>query len=311
MGAIEIFDKRFKQRFKDVSRANMGRLTDRLLSLFDAPEFHFCRATMGRYYFKYPEISFDRETAAKILLAHFEDDCFSIFDHSEKKEGRRERQSFITDKYPDAAKVRVNWDTFVGELMERYLQSPERPVSESINFFEDRPPKNLREWALANTYAFFDISQTLRYYEQLFALYFPEYPFMKQVSTKKYRRYARYIGNGLYVGFYVDFSFIERELKMTYLELPHLHIEIFSSRLTSHIPMLDYLRGDKDLPIAQVQTCYFIGGIESRVGNSSESSVELQKKLCFHFAVQSFYMKIYMEEVERILLQCVNEISLL
>lgn len=317
MGNIHLFDKKFRERFREISQERMVKITNRLLSLFDTPEFHFCRSTMHRYYFKYPKIHFDKETASGILSSFFEGGNFSIVDYSEKRL-TREHKSFVTDESSVPEQSGLNWRAFVEELQNRYWAGVAGSGLEEFNFYKDRAPKNLKERVLSgelpvlidgrpaeNKYSFFDVNQTLKYYEKLFALVLPEYPLQKEVSNKKIRRYAKDIGNGLNLGFYVDYSALERELKNGYLEFPPLMIEAFSSRLTQPIPELDYLNGQTEQPIARIHPFYFMGyPVDTRVGNSSESSEELRKKLHFRFEVFAFYTRIYLEAIAEILIDC-------
>ena len=317
MAASVTFDTSFRIAFKEVSRKNMQSTIDRLLNLFDTPENHFCRATMHRFYFKYPTMYFDKEIASKILMTLFEGAYFSILDITDKATfNHRVSYSFVTDSSSMQEQAMLNWNAFVKELQRKYLEI--LPKEDEPNFFEDRPPKNLREKILNSEiqievdgktiirkYSFFNVKEVLKYYEVLLALYYPEYPMVKEASSKKIKRYGRDVGNGMYLGFFVDFSFIEKELRNNYLEFPKIKIEVFSRGLTSPIIESAYLKGQTDGAIARVNPFYFMGNfISYRIGDSSEGTSDIQQKLHFYFRVNSFYTKIYLDEVANILAVC-------
>jgi hypothetical protein len=306
-----LYDAAFKERFEAVSKLHINKLISKLLGLFETSEFHYCRATMHRYYLKYPKIAFDKAIASKILLTFFEGGAFSIFDFT-KANASVQFPSLVTDSQSsdESSLSNLNWNTFFNELQSKYYDEFYYPL-EIVCLFEDREPRNLKEQILVSEikvryadgfmpskYSFFDIKGVLKVYERLIELYYPEYPLIKEVSTKRLKRYGHDIGNGMCLGFCVDYSILEAELKNSYLEFPSLKIEIFSIDLTHSISESVYLGGESDSPIARVNLFYFMGNfIHNRVGDSSDDSDWLQKKLCFYFAVNSFYTKIYLEEI--------------
>src|SRR5437870_1935061 len=76
-----LFDKGFKQKFKEVSLFNKDAIINKLLALFDMPQYHFCRAVMHLFYIKFPEVTFDKKLASEILLLFFEKGFFSMPDY--------------------------------------------------------------------------------------------------------------------------------------------------------------------------------------------------------------------------------------
>ena len=309
-----IFNSVFKEKFTTLSEINKDRIIKRLLSLFDLPEDHFCRATMYRYYFKYPKIEFNKEIASKILFSFFQEGSFSIVDYTCISKSPSSLQlTFVTDSYDvkEGHTAILNWMKFLTDLEDKHWEKFPL-LLEKVDFFEDREPKNLREKVLyfgvkdshsdkflSNKYLFFNINFILNYYEKLISLYFPEYLLIKKVSKKKLKRYGKKIGEKSYLGFCIDYSALESELKMGYIEFPIISIEIFSIDMIEFPSEKKYLNGSTESPIIRVKLFYFMGNfIDNRVGNSSESSELLQKKLHFHFVVNSFYTKIYLEEIE-------------
>jgi len=323
-----IFSKRFKNDFKKNSSLNKHVLLDKLITLFDMPEYHFCRATMHQFYIKFPQLSFDKELASEILLRYFEKGFFSIPDYNLSFYTEEDTSDDDNDNLAEATKEdlaiiekksSLNWLGFFQKIQDIYWSdSPNNELLERFNFFESREPKNLREKFLSseNTvrangklitskYLFFNIKQVLKYYEKLFLLYFHEYPLNIKASTRTTKRYAKKLENGIHLAVMVDYGFLESELKMGYLEFPSLKVEIFSDALILPIKETTYLSGEMDCAIARIDLFYFMGHfIGNRVGNVSESSEVLQKKLHFYFNVQLYYMKIYLETIERILIQC-------
>lgn len=308
MSESVLFDKKFLSDFEEISSKMMSELVENLCGLFDTSEFHFCRSTMSRFYFKYPKVKFDREVASDILSKIFDGGKFSII-NLDKIPSR----NYIAYTFPTEENARSggnisdeNWSNFHREIQEKYWDEKKDHTLPKLNFFELREAKTLREKALVDgidpTYKFFNVREVLQYYENLIAIFFPEYVFMKDSSNKKIKRYGKDIGNGLCVGFIINYSFLEGELKNGYLELPDITIEIFSKDVNRFIPEIEYLKGDEVKPIGRVALCYFMGHIvNKRLGSSSETEEILYKKLYFAFNVRSFYTRIYLEQLERVL----------
>ncbi|MCF6405520.1 hypothetical protein L3C95_21630 [Chitinophaga filiformis] len=320
MENISLFNDTFREFLKETSKKRTDKFITRLSSLFDTPEFHLCRSTMEDYYFKYPKIRLDKETACKMLSHRFKEGLLSVVDYrtllDDDLGDECDEDSFEIDDPSTWKQASLNWYAFEQELLNKYWASIEKP--ENFIFYKDRDPNGIREMVLsgqlvvsisgeplATLYSFFDVSPTLKYYEKLFAQFLPEYPLQKEVSTKKIKRYAKDIGNGIKLGFYVNYAALEKELKYGYLEFPPFLIEAFSSQLAHPITESNYLKGQIDQPIIRIQPFHFMGTpSDSRLGDSSERVEELQKKLHFHFAVFAFYARIYLKEVAEILLAC-------
>ena len=315
-------DENFREAFKKVSLKNKGKLLAELSGVFELPEFHFSRCVLNRYYKKIFEINFNKDLALRVLLNFFGDASFSIFDYSAPcyggyPIGKREivnDDELIIDSLV-LKDINSNWFHFVLRIKDHYWENEENidaflKVS-NFDLYEDRLPKNQREKMLASyktivdgeekniKYNFFDISRTLSYYIKLINMFFPDFTLVQHLSNKKVKRFGKKIANDIFVGLYVDFSFLEKELSQTYLELPQISVEVFSSEINSFIKEEVSLVNQSLYPIGRINLYYFMGNpISTRIGSSFENEEILKKDLFFYMNTYAFYLKKYIRVIE-------------
>lgn len=314
-----IINRDFKLNFKKVAILNKNLLLNELFKILELPERHYYHSVLNRYYRKYPKVSFDIELAKKILSCHFINGSFFIIDYDEPFQGGypKERGLIINeDELNNDSKINdymySNWMQFIETSKLAYWKNEEKVNNYlslgDFHFFEDRPSKNIREsYLFEKKYNFFNLKEVNGYYAAIINLFYPDFKLIKKVSNNKIKRFAKKINNDFYLGLYVDFGFLEAELKRTYLELPKIKIEVFSDELGSHVKEDFYLKDQETFPIARIDLWYFMGNpINSRIGNSSEDENDLKKNLFYYFDIYSFYLKPYLRTIEKTLNQIMN-----
>ncbi|WP_375562438.1 hypothetical protein ACE193_07790 [Bernardetia sp. OM2101] len=202
---------------------------------------------------------------------------------------------------------------FLEELMSNYWTQKEFDF-DSIELFEDREPKNIRERTLHNPlqtpasngvviqkHYFFNVKNVIVFYEKLIKSFFPDYSKNKSLSKKGILRYTKDIGNQMSIALYIDTNYIQTELKNMYLELPRIEIEILSNSFHTFLKQENYLIEQDEYPIYRIGFNYFLGQNPHlfRIGNSSEDKGILFKKSIFFFEQYSFFIKRYAEIIEK------------
>jgi hypothetical protein len=326
-----IIDEIFKLKFKQICLKSREELIGELSSVFLLSEFHFSKAVLNRYYKKYPAIVFDKKIADKILINFFGNGGLFVTDFNQLFGGGYERLLLIKPlnddeliRDPEIIKeINNNWYGFVAKIKSMFWHDNlnyERILSVGdFCFFKNRAPESLRESNMLfnqknepdallkkGEFHFFNISDIFEYYDKLIRMFYPGYTFMSNVSNKKIRRYGKHIDNDIYLIIYVDFSFLERELKLGYLELPHIKVELLSNQLNFCIQENSYLSNQSKYPIVRIDLNYFMGSpIDYRIGNSSDSENSLKKDLFFYAEVYSFYLQKYLKFIEKKLRECI------
>lgn len=315
MAKIEFDDFRFKENFSIVSKNRIKNFVSSLIELFDSNQYHYCRATMHRFYFKYPCVHFDKSVAESVLYKFFEDGHFFIIDKSNLNYTPC-FPTLITDTLTinELNEANNNWFDFLSILKSVYISDIADKLN-NIDFYKSRRPRNLREKIIASeinlltdeinkpiSYPYFNIKQIMEYFYSLIGLYFPEYNFIDKLSTRKLKRYAKVINEEISMGFSVDIQLLETELKLGYLEVPFFKIELYSTKFIHlNSKVIDPFE-DLDEKILSANVFYFMGNfIHNRIGKLSDSNKDLSTNLHFHFGVTSFYTKIYLEEIASII----------
>lgn len=328
-------DRKFKLKFKEIAFENNGALIKDLCNIIDLPEGHYSHSVLNRYYRKYPNVFLDKELAKKVLTSHLKNGCLFIVDYDKPFQGGYAKQLLpvINDdelqidlKINEA--INTNWKKFVESLKYAFWEEKENTSKYialgSNEFFENRLPINKKESFLSSErdividgevknikYNYFNIKNVLEYYIALIKEFYPDFKLINTISNNKFKRFAKEIDNGFYLGLYVDFSFLEAELKNTYLELPKIKIEFFSNVLSKPIKEEKYLKEQDEFPIVRINYSYFIGNpIDSRIGNSSESQDHLRKNLFYYFNVYSYYLSVYIKAIETNLIQTLHTSNL-
>lgn len=323
-----MFSKEYREEFKRISYLNRYSLVDDLSKIFDLPSLHFARALLGRYYFKYPYVYFERKDATTLLEAFFKEGSFFIVNNKELYSGGYSKESlrryFIQDFGSDVNSIEIsalNWHAFFNSIFNNYCEINllNSDFFENISLYEKRAPKSFRENILSKgivvnvgekneikKYSFFNIDECLKFYSKLFDEFYSEYKIIEFVSNKNEKRYGKILANNIYLGFYVNFKAIVSQLKMGYLELPILEIEIFTRRVSKGTQVIDYISEPNEF-IARIDLFYNMGRFSSmRVGDSSEDPNILVKRLYFYFEVYAYYFRIYIKHVEENILKIGN-----
>ncbi|MFA9215334.1 MAG: hypothetical protein ACEQSR_16095 [Candidatus Methylacidiphilales bacterium] len=322
---MEITNDAFKQKFKSISLENNGILLNELIKCITNIEKRYLHATLNLYYNKYPKVKLDLDYFRKTLELEFNQSSCYVLNFNEPFWGGYELKHIDFNNSAELNDneindtINQNWEEFINEIKGEYWTSSDKIKSfdaiSNIDFFEDRLPKTQREKILAlNTkypingelkeiiYKYFDAKNVISYYHKLIELFFPDFQFNKLVSTKKIKRYTKRISNGYFLSLYIDFGFIETELKRTYLELPHIKIELFSEALSSHVKEEFYLVYQEEYPIVRIALPLFVGNPDNfRIGDSSKEEIKLKKELFYNFDVYSTYINIYLNYIELIL----------
>lgn len=315
----------FKQKFKSISLENNGKLLNELIKCITNIEKRYLHATLNLYYNKYPKVKLDLDYFRKTLELEFEQRSFYVLNFNEPFLGGYEPKY---NNFNDSTElndneindiIHQNWEEFIDEIKGEYWTSLDKIKSfdaiSNIDFFEDRLAKTHSEKILAlNTkflingelkeiiYKYFDVKNVMSYYNKLIELFFPDFQLNKLVSTKKIKKYTKRISYGYFLSLYIDFGFIESELKRTHLELPRIHLELLSQTLISHVKEDSYLVSQVEYPIVRISLGRFIGHLSNfRIGDSSKEEIKLKKELFYNFDVYSTYLNIYVNYIELIL----------
>ncbi len=263
------------------------------------------------------------------MLSSFFDDNINTINHNELRKTLKEEfinSSFYILNYDEPYKggypiykgikatfSNNNFKVFLEELMSNYWTQKEFDF-DSIELFEEREPKNTRERTLhypiqipasngfiPQKHYFFNVKNIIDFYEQLIKSFFPDYSKNKPLSKKGILRYTKDIGNEMSIALYIDTNYIKTELKYMYLELPRIEIEIISNSLYTFLKQEDYLIEQDEYPIYRVGFNYFLGRNPHtfRMGNSSDDKETLLKKSIFFFEQYSFFVKSYVQIVEK------------
>jgi hypothetical protein len=273
----------------------------------------------------YPALHFDPKVAKNILTDFTAQGSFYVYNYDEpfmggyprlsrSKGNYYEEAGLKDDRFEDTA--RSNWDGFVEKIKQAYWRKEGKEeryrVLSDFAAFEDRKPKSPRELLLSTPqemeidgkkftvkYSFFNVKEVLKYYNRLVLEFFPDFVLQEKVSDKKHSRYAKKIGDSLLLGLYIDYSYLEKELQMTYLEFPTINVELFSSSLSKSLKEEAYLGDQEEYPIVRIDPGYFMGNMyDYRIGNSSQNENLLKRNLFFYFEVYSFYLRVYLKHIE-------------
>lgn len=334
--SIVQFDENFNNRLSNIFLERKGDLVTELLKAFDTSDFHYCRFALMDYYHLYPELSIENLKAKQRFL-ELRDACvFFILNYAEQlRDGyttsHAHENVFLEDMRMlglDTSQTQdialKNWEEFTSSIKQQFWNDVQnlqayRNISD-LNLFDDRLPVTPREKLLSTkrvailngvtielpTYNIFDIASTLEYYDRLIGFFYPEFELQKNVSNKKIKRYAKRLNDDLYLSLFIDFSFLEGELKKNDLEFPQIKIEVFSKQLTTCIKENDYLLNQQEHPIVRLSSTKSLGNFPRRLGNSSEEEDYLKRELFFNMAVHSFYLNKHLQFLSKNILCLFN-----
>lgn len=324
-----IINESFKNRFKEISRLKTNFALNELLTVFDLPENIWTHSILNLFYKKLPNVYLDKDFAKQMVRDNLGEKGFYFLDYDRpfyggyptKKPMIANHDGEITDKLILETKAK-NWTLFENELQSNYWNNELNRVKfsayDDLTLYEDRLPKNPKEAymckdkiAIVNGIEvkisrsfFFMLKNVTTYYESLINVFLCEFRFDKKLSNKKSKRFVKNIGKGLNLALCVDFNFLEKGLKMGYMEFPKIDIEVFSDKLNSYVSQADYLKNTDEYDIAWVGGLNFIGAFSNlRIGNSSQDELELKKKLFYHFDIYSFYLKLNLKLIKENLME--------
>jgi hypothetical protein len=320
-----MLSKVFREEFKRNSFSNRFNLVEDLSKIFDLPYLHFARAVLGRYYFTYPYVFFDRKDALALLEAYFNEGSFFIINNKELFTGGYSKESLSKKFIQDFGSVvnsieisALNWNAFFDSIFSNYCEKVllNSDFFNNTCLFEEKAPKSFRENVLSKgilvieseknelkKYSFFNIDECLKLYIRLFDKFYSEFKIIDFASSKNEKRYGKVLVNNYYLGFYVNLKVIVSQLKKGYLDLPVLEFEIFTKEISKDIQVIDYI-SELNEYIGRIDVFYNMGRFSSmRIGNASEDANILQKRLYFYFEVYAYYFKIYIKHIEENILQ--------
>jgi hypothetical protein len=216
--------------------------------------------------------------------------------------------------YPtlDVGRVLFKEDWSIQRRMNVYWNDVDREdeyqALSNFAMYCDREPKSLREkYHVDGGLRLFDLAATLAYHERLITFLFPSYMRMKKVSDRKTRRYAKRLKNGLFLGLYARFSFLESELRMGYVELPELSVEVFDDSVERCLSDQAYTSYQTDHAIARIRLAGITGHPEhQRIGYIGDPEDDLKGALFFHSDVSAHYLRIHLSHCEQILEEVVK-----
>ncbi len=313
-------NEKFKTDFKKESRRKQMDFSSKLSKVFDLPDYHFAKSVLSIFYEKYPKIDFDRKIASKILQDLINTGGFSFFDYSQEFRGGYPIYKLKKNYYNKESKSLTsevensNWSSFLDKIKSEYWKKESKMESflllQNFDLYKDREPKTVREKTLQSitvnginvSYNFFNITKVVNFYTKLFKEFFHDFELIEKISNTRIKRYRKEIGDGFFLALCVDYGLLKKELKMGYLEFPRISVELFSSKLKSHIKPNEYVISQNKYDIGRVNFHYYIANKFNnfRVGNSSQNDEVLKRDLFFHMEVNAYYLRIYLEEVERI-----------
>ncbi len=319
-------NERFKNNFKEESAKNRHNFILKLLDVFELPEYHFARSILEIYYQKYPKLLFKKTVAEEILKDMIGSGGFYFLDFTKENRGGYQTPQMNKDYYSRDSKnvdnnlQYSNWISFLETLKEKYWEEDSKLDSYitigNFMLYEDRKPKTIREKALENIIIdgveirnkYFNNTFISRYYRELFTKFFPKFSLINGISNAKIKRYGKKICNDLYLGLYVDYGLLKRELNMGYLELPRIEIELFSKNFDTYVKPDSYVVSQDKFDIGRINFNYFMGNRlkNYRIGNSSQQGDLLKKDLFFYMEVNAYYLEIYLDEVEHIVCRVLN-----
>jgi len=319
-------NERFKNNFKEESVKNRHNFILTLLEVFELPEYHFARSILDIYYQKYPKLLFKKSVAREMLEDMMNYGGFYFSDFSKENRGGYPIPIISKDYYGQQSKdidndtQYLNWSSFLEKNKKKYWEEDSKLNSYAkignFTLYEDRKPRTVREKALENIIIdgvtirnkYFNTAPISKYYRELFTKFFPKFCLMKNISNTKVKRYGKEIDNNLYLGLYVDYSLLKRELNMGYLELPRIEVELFSKNFNTYVHPNSYVISQDKFDIGRINFHYFMGNRlkNYRIGNSSQQEDLLKKDLFFYMEVNAFYLEMYLNEIERIVRKILN-----
>lgn len=318
--------EKFKIDFKQESKNRREDFFSKVSTIFNLPEYHFARCILGTFYQHNPKIRFDKEIAGKLLQDLIGTEGFSFYDFTKEFMGGYPINRLDKDYYTNGPRVGttededLNWAIFIDKIKSDYWKDESRRNSyaliQAFDLYEDRKPKTAREKRFHPIvfngkeiyYKFFNVKQANKFYTKLFEKYFHDFELIAKISDAKIKRYGKEIYNGLFLGLYIDYSLLKQEMKMGYLEFPRMKVELFSNKLNSPLKPDDYVIPQNKYDIGRVNLQHNIGNTFNnfRIGNSSQKEEELKRDLYFYSEVNAYYLRMYLEEVEHIVLNLVR-----
>lgn len=319
-------NERFKNNFKEESVKNRHNFILTLLEVFELPEYHFSKSILDIYYQKYPKLLFKKPVAREILKDMMNHGGFYFLDFTKENRGGYPMFKINKGYYSQNSKnidnnlQYSNWNSFIEKLKKKYWEEGSKLDSYAkignFTLYKDRESKTAREKVSENIIIdgadiknkYFNSTPISKYYQELFTKFFPKFCLMKNISNTKIKRYGKKIDNNLYLGLYVDYGLLKRELNMGYLELPRIEVELFSKDFKAYIKPDSYVISQDKFDIGRINFHYFMGNRlkNYRIGNSSQEEDLLKKDLFLYMEVNAFYLKIYLNEVERIVCKVLN-----
>lgn len=317
--SFKLIDNNFKIAFKNQNLKFKADLLEALTNILELPEYHYTHSVLKTFYTNSHQIYLDKNSAKEILKSKLSYGGAYIVDYDELYNGGYRKilnESIIQNDIKLVEKIDENWSIFVAKCKEIYWSNYQNTnrFNNISNFeiYDERPPINLRESFLNKTnvlnidgelktikYNFFNIKNVVKFYNQLMDEFYPDFKLIERISTSKIKRYGKSLGDGNYLGLYLDFQYLENELKMTYMEIPPVRIEFFTENLNSHVKEDKYLIDQLDYPIARINLSFFMGNqINFRIGNSSEDGEYLKRELFYNFDIYSKYLLIHLKDVE-------------
>jgi hypothetical protein len=319
----KILDYNFRLKFKNNCSSNREKLIRNLSQVFLLPEFHYSKAVLNRFFTKYPKVYLDIAIAEKTLLNFFRNGTAFILDQNQPFSGGGEiingTVSNSDELYGDKnilLDINRNWSIFVQKIKSVFWED-EKNYSQfstlnDVNFFQDRKPESIREKNFALmpkphnkdnqkdlVAQFFNTAGILKYLDELITKLYKDFIYRENNSDNKVKRYGKQISDDLILCICVDFSYIEKELKLGYLELPKVEIEILSPKLNSCPKFKHYTTVQNKYPIARINIIYFMGApFDSRIGHIGNSEIELKSELYFYSKIYNFYLLEYLAFIE-------------
>gem|GEM_PF-5587427 len=308
-----MIDKDFKLKFKALSVLHKNEILNKLSSVFDLDESHFSKATLHRFYCKYPKISFKKDDAISVLNMFFSDGSFYIQDFDEKYLGGflKTSQSYsleaTTNEHNVSEQIAHNWELFISNLRHHCVASDDIRFRQltNYNFEKKRTVKRVREKMLTaglkvvannksieSKFVLLDSKKILECYNEMICFFLPDFLPDEMASSVDMVRYSKEIETGLFLSFSVDYGFIRKELNRMNISYPTVNIELLVKNPNSFIVN----------QVEKVNVWFFMGHfVFKRITDSSEPIDIIKEKLFFALKTYCFYMEIYLELVSDII----------
>lgn len=323
----------FNKLFKKNVLADSKELAEDITKILELPEYHYTKFLFFDYYTFYKSDKLlDINIIKKIIRDNIQKGYAFILKDKLENKGKDvlgawnyNRENYFTDEVglemsnEERYEIESANEKKTLELLksEYWKNNNEWEVINKIELYEDREPKNMREvFHRQSGGKFFNPKNTLLFYELVIAHFLPEYKYNPKISKKKEKRYTKNINEDYAISLYIDFGFIEKEIKYGYIEFPVFSIDFHKTSLDKFIEPFNYT--SKYSEIDEVDICrilYYSITNEfrtfglSRIGNSWMEGKEIAKDLVFYFDSYSMLLKLYLKYIKKNILKTISEIQ--